>query len=193
MTATVPAPAGPGRDRPRSRRFSPLRYLVVVACLLLAAMWVYGLFFASKQAAYQVSDANWRRQAEAICARYEQQRRQLADVDEGYISDPTPDQMLRRADLVEQATDLIEASLEEVLALPVDADRDRSIVADYERYYRMVIADRRVYIDRLRALDLRPYGETRVGNGPVTNVLSDFVTVNQMRSCAPPTDLTTDA
>ncbi len=193
MTTTMPAPAGPGPERPRGRRFSPLRYLVVAACLLLTAMWVYGLFFASKEAAYQVSDPNWRRQAESICERYEQQRRQLADVDEGYISDPTPEQMLRRADLVEQATNLLEASLEDVLALPVASDRDRSIVADYERYYPMVLADRRAYIDRVRALDLRPYGETRVGNGPVSNVLSDFVTVNQMKSCAPPTELTTDA
>ncbi len=192
MTATIPAPAGPSPDRPR-RRWTPLRSIVVVACLLLAAMWVYALFFATKEAAYQVSDPDWRRQAAEICSRNEQQRRQLADVDEGYISDPTPEQMLQRADIVEQATNLIEASLEEVLAIPVTSERDRSIVADFERYYRIVLADRRVYIDRLRAFDLRPYGETRVGNGPVSNVLIDFVTVNQMKACAPPSDLTTDA
>lgn len=193
MTTTAPAPTGPSSQLPRQRRWSPLRIIVVIACLLLTVMWVYALFFATKDAAYQVSDANWRRQAAEICTRYEQQRRQLADIDEGYISDPTPEQMMQRADLVEQATELLEASLNEVLALPVAAERDRSLVADYERYYRIVLADRRVYIDRLRAFDLRPYGETRIGNGPVSNVLIDFATVNQMKSCAPPSDLTTDA
>jgi hypothetical protein len=101
--------------------------------------------------------------------------------------------MLQRADLVAEATDLLAASLDEVLALPLESARDRSLVADYERYYRIVLADRQVYIDRLRAFDMRPYGETRVGNGPVSNVLIDFVTVNQMKACAPPSDLTTDA
>jgi hypothetical protein len=193
MTATAPAPASPDPELAPRRRWSPLKLIVVAICLLLTVMWVYALFFASKDAAYQVSDAEWRRQAAEICSRYEQQRRQLADVDAGYISSPTPEQMLQRADLVEQATDLLEASLGEVLALPLESERDRSLVADYERYYRIVLADRQVYIDRLRAFDMRPYGETRIGNGPVSNVLIDFVTVNQMKACAPPSDLTTDA
>lgn len=191
MTAPSPTPVE-STEGSLGRRRSPLRLLVVVICFTLVVMWVYALFFASKDAAYRVSDAEWRSAAEEICSGYRQQRLALADTSDGFIIDPTPEQMLTRADIVDEATLLLEAALDEVVALPLTSDRDRSLVADYERYYRLVIADRRVYSARLRELDLRPYGETLVDNGPVSNVLIDFSTVNQMQSCAPPTDLTTE-
>lgn len=197
MTDTVPPGAAPQPEQsPASSpaesapRRSPLRYLVAVIVLLLVAMWVYAFGFATKKAAYRVDDDEWRTRAEQICRAAETERRGLVDTEGGYIAEPTHDQMLERADLVDRATDIIEAALDEVVSLPVGSDRDKSLVADYERYYRTVIADRRVYTARLRALDLQPYGETKVDGGPVSNVIIDFTTVNEMKSCAPPSDLT---
>jgi len=173
-----------------ARRRSPWRYVVAVAVVLLMAMWVYALFFASKKGTYRVDDDAWRADAAQICRAAELERRELVDTSDGYIAEPTPAQAAERADLVDQATDIIETALDDVVALPLATDRDRSLVADYEGYYRIVIADRRVYTARLREFDLRPYGETRVDGGPVTNVIIDFTTVNEMKACAPPSDLT---
>lgn len=175
---------------PQRRRIRPLPLLVGVIVVLLVAMWVYALVFASKKATYRVDDDAWRARAEEICRANEVERRRLADIDDGYITDPTPEQIQRRAELVSQATDLLEDSLDAIVALPLDTDRDRTLVADYERYYRIIIADRRVYEDRLRDLDVRPYGETKVDGGPVSNVVIDFTTVNEIGSCRPPSDLT---
>jgi hypothetical protein len=173
-----------------ARRHSPWRYIVAVAVVLLTAMWVYALFFASKKGTYRVDDDAWRADAAQICRAAELERRELVDTSDGYIADPTPAQAAERADLVDQATDIIETALDDVVALPLTTDRDRSLVADYEGYYRIVIADRRVYTARLREFDLRPYGETKVDGGPVSNVVIDFTTVNEMKACAPPSDLT---
>jgi hypothetical protein len=176
--------------QPTPGRRSPWRYVVAIALILLMAMWVYALFFASKKATYRVDDDAWRAEAEQICRAAETERRGLVDTTAGYIAEPTPEQAVERADLVDQATDIIEAALDDVVALPLTTDRDKSLVADYEQYYRTVIADRRVYTARLREFDLRPYGETKVDGGPVSNVIIDFTTVNEMKSCAPPSDLT---
>jgi hypothetical protein len=189
MTDTVEHPPASLPSQP-ARRSSPWRYVVAIALVLLTTMWVYALFFASKKATYRVDDDAWRASAEQICRAAELERRDLVDTTAGYIAEPTPEQAVERADLVDQATDIIEAALDDVVALPLTADRDRSLVADYEGYYRTVIADRRVYTARLREFDVRPYGETKVDGGPVSNVIIDFTTVNEMKSCAPPSDLT---
>jgi hypothetical protein len=97
--------------------------------------------------------------------------------------------MIERAGLVDQATDLLEAQLDELIAELPPSDEDRQLVADFEGYWRIVLADRRAYTERLRALDLQPYLETKVDGGPVTNLLVDFSVVNLIKSCSPPNEL----
>jgi hypothetical protein len=175
--------------QPPRRRFPLAKIAVTLVCLLILGMWVYAFGFASKKAAYRVDDQAWRQRAQEVCKDFEQQRLQLVDTSDGYIADPTPEQMVQRADVVDRATDLIEAGLAEVVRVMPPTQRDRSLVADFSEYYRIVIADRRAYTARLRASDLAPYGETLVDGGPVSNLLSDFSVVNEMPACAPPTDL----
>lgn len=181
------APGRPGR------RFSPVRILLTVVVLLLVAMWVYAFGFASKEAAYRVDDDAWRERAQQICEDYEAKRLELVDTEDGYIAEPTEEQMLERADVVDRATDILEEELAAVLALPLSTDRDRQIVSDYEGFYRTLIADRRRYTEQLRAFDLQPYTETKVDGGPVTNVITDFTTVNEIKACAPPGELGGDS
>lgn len=179
--------ASGGGSQPR--RIRPVAILLTAVILLLAAMWIYALFFASKEAAYRIDDDAWRTNAQQICVRYQAQRLELVDTDQGYIAEPTTDQMIERADLVDQATDLLAAQLEELVAgVPAGAD-DQVLLDDYERYWRIVLADRRAYTERLRAFDLQPYLETKVDGGPVTNLLVDFSVVNQIKSCSPPNEL----
>ncbi len=195
MITAAPAPPdgpAPAPERGSARRFARhlLRAVLAVTLLLIAAMWVYAFGFASKKGAYRVDDESWRVAARQICERYQAQRLELVDVADGWISEPTPEQMLRRADIVDRATDLLTAQLAELEALPLASDRDRSLVADYAGFWRMVLGDRRAYTAGLRELRLEPYYETAVENAPVSNVVADFSVANEIRACSPPLELT---
>lgn len=172
------------------------KVVLIVVCSLLVVMWIYAFGFASKKAAYRVDDDAWRARAEEICARWQVERLKLVDTSEGYIANPTPEQMLQRADLVEKATDIIETQLEEVTAVQPAGERDRELVATYRGFVEILIQDRRDYIETLRRFELEPYRESTErpdSGGPVSNVIVDFTVVNQMNSCAPPNELGGDS
>lgn len=186
MTATVSPPAP---TEPERRRINGWRVLITILIALMTAMWVYYFFFASAKATYKVDDAAWRERAQSICERYEAERLKLVDTSEGYIAEPTNDQMIERADIVDQATDLLEAELAEVLAVQPPSERDQSLLRDYEKYWRILISDRRAYTAKLRTFELEPYYETLVDGGPVSNTIVDFTTVNEITACRPPGEL----
>jgi gas vesicle protein len=166
-----------------------VRAILGLICALIAAMWVYALIFAPKEGVYLVTEKAWRTSAEQICTTAQRQRQALADTDEGYISDPTHEQMMQRADIVDKATDIVEGMLDQIAALPLASDDDRERVAVFMTHYRQIITDRRAYTARLRAFDLQPYRETMVRGGPVTNVVIDFTTGNAIPHCMPPGEL----
>lgn len=181
--------AAPAPGEAPTRRVTFTKVLLTVVVLLIVAMWVYAFGFASKKAAYRVDDDAWRERAEQVCTVYRDERLQLVDTSEGYIAEPTPEQMIERADLVDQATDILERQLTDLIAVQPPSERDRSLVAEYESYWRTVFSDRRAYTARLRDLQLEPYFETAVEGSPVTNLLTDFAVVNQMPTCSPPNEL----
>lgn len=185
--ADRPAATSPGAPPPPLRRW--VRWVLVVVCLAIAAMWVYALGFAPKKAVYRVDDEGWRDHAEQRCATGRAERVALADTSGGYIDHPTPAQMAQRAGIVDQATDIIESMLDDVVAWPVATERDRDIVRRFETQYRLLLDDRRAYTAQLRTGVDESYRETRVAGGPVTNVLVDFVVVNEIDSCTPPGEL----
>ena len=169
-----------------------VRIVLIVVCVALAAMWVYYFAFASDTGVYQLQDTSWREQASPICIAAQAERGELVDTDGGYISNPTPEQFIQRADVVDQATDIIEQMLNDIVAIPVNNDDDRLRLATFEENYRIVIADRRRYSATLRELKLQPYNETIVGGGPVSNVVLDFtagVKGNDVPECSPPGEL----
>mgnify|MGYP003348016988 CR=1 FL=1 len=130
-----------------------VRALLTVLCALMAAMWGYYFFFASDQGVYQLQDEQWRLQAAPICQAAQAERAALADTTEGYIEQPTPEQMQQRADIVDRATDILETMLDDIMAIPVDNDRDRQLLDVFDENYRIVIDDRRRYTASLRAGD----------------------------------------
>ena len=169
-----------------------VRALLTVLCALMAAMWGYYFFFASDQGVYQLQDEQWRLQAAPICQAAQAERESLADTGAGYIENPTVEQMQQRADIVDRATDILETMLDDIMAIPVDNDRDRQLLAVFDENYRIVIDDRRRYTASLRAGDLVPYTETVVAGGPVSNVVLDFtagVKGNDVPACSPPGEL----
>jgi hypothetical protein len=187
MTSVDELDAPPADSPPRSNRLA--KVVLVTVCALLLAMWIYAFGFASKKAAYRVDDAAWRERAEQVCQKWEAERLELVDMVSGYIANPTPEQMLQRADLVEKATDILQSELDEVMAVRPASVRDQKLIDTYRGYWEILIQDRRDYVEQLRRLELAPYGETLAGEGPVSNVIIDFTTVNEIRSCAPPGEL----
>jgi hypothetical protein len=172
---------------PKSRRW--VRVLLVTVCVLIAAMWVYAFLLAPKGGVYFVTDKAWRTSADQICAGAEQQRLALVDTAEGYIAHPTHEQMTQRADIVDQATNIVERMLNDVEALPLAGAKDRLRVGVFVKYYREIISDRRAYTARLRTFDLEPYRESLVHGSPVTNTVIDFTTGNAIPHCMPPGEL----
>jgi hypothetical protein len=127
-----------------------------------------------------------------VCEQAYLDRMALVDTSQGFITDPTPEQMAVRAEIVDHATDVLETMLDDIVTIEVDNDRDRQILAVFDEYYRMVIADRRRYADQLRAGDATTFSESVVLGGPVSNVVTDFtagVKGNGVPACTPPHDL----
>ena len=183
--------SNPATDQVAVRR-RWVKVLLALGCALMAAMWVYYLFFASDKGVYRLDDTSWRAEAAQVCAAAKADLAGLADTTGGFIGEPTEAQMKQRAATAEQATDIIEQMLDEIIAIPVDNGRDREILDVFEENYRKVIADRRRYAASLSAGENVRYTETVVAGGPVSNVITDFtagVKSNDVPECSPPNDL----
>ena len=187
MIETAPNPYLEPAPPSKSRGW--VKAILILICGLIAAMWVYAFVFAPKSGVYFVTEKGWRTTADEICANAEQQRLALEDTTGGYIANPTHEQMTQRADIVDRATDLLDGMITDVEALPLAGDKDQARAAIFVKYYRTIISDRRAYTARLRAFDLAPYRETLVNGGPVTNVVIDFTTGNDITHCMPPGEL----
>ena len=185
---TVPFADAP--DRPRTRTW--VKLLLIALCALMATMWIYYFFFATDEGVYQLQDKSWRVAAEQVCSAASAEREGLTDTSDGYIANPTDEQMVQRADIVDKATDILERMLDDLVAIPVDNEDDATRVEFFAENYRIVLADRRRYTASLRRFELVPYSETVVGGGPVTNVVLDFtagVKGNDVPECSPPGEL----
>ena len=169
-----------------------VKALLALGCLAVAGMWIFAIFVADPDPVYRIADPTWRPAALEICAAADQGITALADTSEGFITNPTAEQMRQRADLADRATDILEQMVTDLVAIPVATDKDRTRLATFEENYRLIIADRRRYTAALREGRNIDYTETVVGGGPVTNVITDFtagVGGNDVPLCSPPGDL----
>ncbi len=175
---------------PRGRTW--VKVLLAALCALMAAMWIYYFFFASEEGVYQIQDPSWRATAQPICKAAQDERNALEDTTGGFIENPTIEQMAQRAAIVTQATDIVEKMLDQIVAIPVNNEKDQIRLQVFDENYRLIIADRRRYAENLANGNLVPYTETVVGGGPVTNVVLDFtagVKGNEVPECSPPGEL----
>lgn len=172
---------------PGGRRRSPWRLLLGVVVLGFAAFWVWALFFASKEAVNKFGDRAWAERAESICARAEVEREALADFRR--VDDEDPAMVAERGDLTDRATDIVEAMLDEVVAVAPTDDKGQALVPLWEHDYRTYLADRRGYAEELRAGRNVAFSETAVDGIPLSDKVATFAADNEMPSCAPPIDL----
>ncbi|MCU0261333.1 MAG: hypothetical protein MUE78_09965 [Ilumatobacteraceae bacterium] len=165
------------------------RIAVVTIVLAGAAFWTWALFFASKEAVNKIDDRAWAARAQAICEQTAAEREALADYSELDIDDP--DQLARRAALVDTATDGLTAMLDEIEAVAPADEKGRAIVPDWIADYRRYLEDRREYTETLRGGENVDFLETEANGIPVSERLETFAGDNEMPACAPPRDLVT--
>ncbi|MDF2731541.1 MAG: hypothetical protein K0S92_166 [Desertimonas sp.] len=162
------------------------RIVIVAAVAGLAAFWVWALFFASKEAVNKIDDRQWALRAESICDVATAERELL--VDERVVGDD-PAMLAERADIVDEATDIVESMLDDVTAVrPADA-KGMEIVPLWEADYRIYLENRRAFSERLRLGANEPFTEAAVDGIPISEKLEQFAGDNEMPSCAPPHDL----
>ena len=160
---------------------------LVVLLTLIGAMWVFALFFASKEVVNEIADRAWTERAEIICKEAATERIALADFRP--LTDAGADALLERAQIVDLATDTLDDMLIKLEATkPTDA-KGQAIIPLWISDYRKYIIDRRAYAEQLRLGTNVPFGESIVMGIPLSEKLSTFAADNYMKSCKPPMDL----
>jgi hypothetical protein len=163
------------------------RVFIGTAISLLGIMWVYALFFASKESINQIGDQAWQQRAESICNETAVARKELADY--RLITEMGPDALSERADIVDKATAMLVEMLNQLAAsTPTDAKGAELVplwIADYRTY----IADRNAYSQMLRSGVNNAFAETMIEGLPLSEKIATFAADNYMVSCKPPRDL----
>ena len=168
------------------RRLRPGRIVASLLCLVLASFWIYAFFIADTNKRNLIGDKSWPKYAESICAKAEQERFKLADFSR---IDGTPEELTKRAGLVEQATDGLDVMVQDLgLRTPSD-ENGRNVVRLWLAEYMTYFEDRREYIVELRAGNNVTFSETAIEGVPISERLLTFANENNMASCAPPTDV----
>lgn len=161
------------------------RFGLGVVIALMAAMWFYAFFLSPRESINRVADRMWSSRAEEICLTARMQLAELADTRRIQGAED----LLIRADLVEQATAILSEMVDDVFEqLPSD-EKGLAISDLWRADYRTYLNDRRAYIDLLRQGRNEPFAETRVDGIPLSEKLGTFARANDMDSCAPPSDL----
>jgi hypothetical protein len=163
------------------------KFLIIVSCSLIAAMWVYGLFFASKESINKIGDEAWKVKSEKICAVSERER--LALIDLRKVKDSGENALAERSQIIDKATDSLERAVNALTALTVTDAKGQALVPLWLADYRTHISDRRSYTDDLRNGVNEPFSETVTEGLPISEKIATFAADNAVPSCAPPIDL----
>ena len=163
---------------PRQRSHLLVRILLGLGAAAFIAFWVWALFLIDKTSVNKIDDRAWAARGEEICAPVKTALREL-DLK------ASPD-IARRAELVQQSTDMLSGMLDDLEAVRPTDDKGRAIVPDWIRDYRILLTNRYEYAAQLKAGDDGPFFETAVEGVPITERLGTFAGDNEMPSCAPP-------
>lgn len=183
MTDLDPVSVAPPSGRPRRW----VRPILVAVSLGIAALWVYALFFASKEAVGRVDDRAWAERGEAICRTANDARAELADTRR--IEEAGPDALAERADIIDEATDIVDAMIDDLEAVRPTGPDDPALVERWTAFYRQLVDDRRAYAEVLRTGENEPFREAAEDGAPISEWINDFAVVNEMTACSAPLDL----
>jgi len=186
MTATTSRPVPSATPDEPKRKLTgkqiAARSAVLIGIGFCLLMWIYAFVLADDKPLAQVDDSSWSTRAETIC----EGRGDLLDVNaEASIleSKGSPQEV---GVAVRKATDIIEDTLDEVLAVRPTSSRDVRLVNEWESLYRTYIQDRRDVETRLLAGEAVELNETTLNGSPVSLTIGDFTKHNRMVSCSVP-------
>lgn len=164
------------------------RSVLFVVCGLIVAMWVYAFGFAPRESFNKIGDDAWKQRSQARCLQAREERFAYQDLTKMDPSDV--DAMRKKAEIVDKATDSLEAAIDDIEAdVPQDA-KGRELVPQWIADYRELIRNRRTFADALRTSDRRPYfAESEKDGVPISEPIGKFARENEMKACQPPTDL----
>ncbi|MEI8321550.1 MAG: hypothetical protein WCG49_00365 [Actinomycetes bacterium] len=161
--------------------------IIIIICLLIGAMWIYALFFASKVSVNKIGDKTWKVNAESICASSIKERAALIDLRK--VKDSGPNALVERAALIDKATKSLENAIDGLAALSVSDNKGKALIPLWISDYRIYISDRYAYTDELRNGINRPFAETVTEGIPISEKIATFAADNAVSSCIPPIDL----
>ena len=164
-----------------------LRTVLVITIALIVTMWVYALFFASKDSINKFDDRDWAATAQARCLISREERKQLSDY--RIVNEMGAEALNERADLIDRATDTIESFVVEFReSLPTDP-KGTALVGLWLDDYEIYIADRRAFANDLRQGINGKFAETPLAGLPISEKIATFAADNEMSFCKPPIDL----
>ena len=164
-----------------------LRAIVATVIILIIAMWVYALFFASKVSINKFEDRNWAARAQERCLVAREERKSLADY--RVVDSLGKDALHERAELIDEATDTIESFVKEFRQTPPIDPKGRELVGLWLDDYEIYIADRREFANNLRLGINEKFSETPIEGLPISEKIATFAADNEMSYCKPPIDL----
>lgn len=164
-----------------------LRSVLIVTISFIVAMWIYGLFFASKEAINKFGDRQWAVDAQARCLIAEKERVALADY--RVVNSLGSDALAERARIVDLATDTIEKFVKEFRLDPPRDAKGIELIGLWLDDYEIYIADRRSFASELRSGVNLQFAETPLKGLPISEKIATFAADNEMSNCKPPIDL----
>lgn len=168
-------------------RRTAVRILLGLISGIIAAFWVWALFFPPKESVARLEDQSWVARATPICEAANRARNELAD--SRRIEDVGDGALALRADLIDRATDIVEQMVDELGAVAPTGSDDAALLETWIGYYRQLILDRRDYTEVLRAGDNPPFPESTIDGAPISEYINDFTVANRMKACSTPADL----
>lgn len=170
-----------------SIRQTVTRATIVILVLLTSAMWIYAFVFSSREAVNKIEDSSWQKRAQQICERANDERAVLADY--RLIEDAGEDALTMRAEIVDQANQILTDMIDSIEATPPLDEKGLALVPQWIEDYRTYIEDRYAYTAQLRNGVNDPFSETMIEGLPLSEKISTFAADNEMPACKAPIDL----
>jgi hypothetical protein len=165
------------------------RLTIIIACVAMAAMWVYAFGFSPRESINKIYDEAWASQAEARCTQAREQRAELSDLSTFNVNDTVA--LAKRADIIEQANTSLKSMIDDIEKISVSNDKGRALVPLWLADYRTYLDDRADYVALLRSGTFNRFSETQVEGVPISERIGKFAKDNEIRACIPPFDLVT--
>jgi hypothetical protein len=158
------------------------RVVAAAIAVGIVAMWGYVWIYhlsgqGERDMPDRLDDLSWTAQAEEICAGYAERIAALPGAHNASTAD-------ERADVIEAATDEIDAMLRQLEAIAPSGDsRDARITAAWLVDYRIWLDDRYAYADTLRVDPTARFLVTEKAGRYINAPVDRFARVNEMEAC----------